>query len=316
MRNGTRLLPLLLAAALLLAGCTSVQAAPANNMLRIVCTDFPCYDFARAVSGDRAELTLLIRPGAEVHSYEPSPTDILTIAECDLFIYIGGESDVWVDDILESFGDGAPAALRLIDCVHALSEETREGMTLHEGHAHAADEPEYDEHIWTSPVNAMQMVNAVCEALCRVAPEDAARFTQNAQAYEGEISEIDAAFREVVSGGARREMIFADRFPFLYFVREYGLDYYAAFPSCAAESEPSASTMVFLIDRIARDGVPVIYTIELSNQRTAKVIAEETGAAIRTFYSVQTVSEADFAAGETYVSLMRRNVDVLREGLS
>lgn len=315
MRNWVKLLPLLIAALFMLGACAPAQTARADNVPRVVCTDFPCYDFARAVAGDWAQLKLLIHPGAEVHSYEPSPTDILAIAECDLFVYIGGESDVWADDILESFGDDAPASIRLIDCVQALEEETREGMTLHEGHEHESGETEYDEHIWTSPVNAGRMVDAVCEVLCAVSPGNAARFTQNAQAYESEIGAIDAAFRTVVADGVRQELIFADRFPFLYFVREYGLDYYAAFPSCAAESEPSARTMAFLIDRIERDGIPAIYTIELSNQRTARVIAEETGARILTFYSAQNVSEADFAAGETYVSLMWRNVDALKEGL-
>lgn len=305
-----RIAVLLLVAALFLS---SPYAVSETRRLNIVCTDFPCYDFARAVAGDSADITLLIRPGAEVHSYEPSPTDVRSIAECDLFVFIGGESDAWVDDILFSFGLNAPETIRLIDCVQALEEETREGMTVHD---HGDGETEYDEHIWTSPVNADVMVKKVCEALCAISPENAERFVENADAYRDEIADIDTDIREIVANAKRHEMVFADRFPCLYFAREYGIDYYAAFPSCSAESEPSAKTMAYLIDKIKEDNIPVIYTIELSNQRTAKVIAEETGAKIRTFYSVQNVSVADFVSGATYVSLMRKNVEVLREGLN
>ena len=307
-----RIVALLLLAALFLSiPCALGEVGQPS----VVCTDFPCYDFARAVIGDSANITLLIRPGAEVHSYEPSPSDIRAIAECDLFIYIGGESDAWVDDILSSFGTAAPQTLRLIDCVHTLEEETQEGMTVHE-HADNETETEYDEHIWTSPVNAGIMVGAICETLCAVSPENRESYIGNADSYKDEIAAVDTEFREIADNAARHEMIFADRFPFLYFVREYGIDYYAAFPSCSAESEPSAKTMAYLIDKIKDDDIPVIYTIEMSNQRTAKVIAEETGAKIRTFYSIQNVSAADFAAGETYVSLMRKNVEALREGLN
>ena len=307
-----RIILLLLAAALFLSSCTAVAQ---EKRLRIVCTDFPCYDFARAVAGDSEDITMLIRPGAEVHSYEPSPTDIRAIAECDLFIYIGGESDAWVDDILSSFDADAPVSLRLIDSVTTLEEETREGMTVHE-EAGEEHETEYDEHIWTSPANAEIMVDKICEALCEISIENAGRFKDNAEAYKAEIASIDADFRQIVQNAARHEVVFADRFPLLYFVREYGVEYYAAFPSCSAESEPSAKTLAYLIDRVRDDGIPVIYTIEMSNRRTAKVIAEETGAEIRTFYSLQTVSATDFAAGETYVSLMRKNVEALREGLN
>ena len=283
--------------------------------LRIVCTSFPCYDFARAVAGGE-EIQLLIKPGAEVHSYEPTPAEVLSIAQCDLFVYIGGESDAWVRSILESFGSDAPQTLRFFDCVEAIEEEEQEEMTFAGGHDHDEDGAEYDEHIWTSPVNAAAMVGALRDALCEICPERSDAYSVNAEAYIGEIMEIDSAFREVVDGAARRELIFADRFPFLYFVREYGLSYSAAFPYCAAESEPSAKTLAYLIERVREDGIPAIYTIELSSGRTAQAISEETGAEILTMQSVQNVSEADFSAGESYISLMRRNLEALREGLN
>lgn len=284
--------------------------AAAGEYPSVVCTSFPCYDFARAVMGDKAVfLNLLIKPGVEVHSYEPTPADIMAIAGCDLFIYIGGESDAWVEDILASFGSDVPKTLRLFDCVEAVEAEHGH----EDDHDHAE---EYDEHIWTSPVNAVRMVQAVADALIESHAWYADSWRSNADAYIAEIEILDGQFRAVVEGAARREMIFADRFPFLYFAQEYGIDYVSAFPSCAAESEPSAKTMMGLIDRVITDQIPAIYTIELSSGKTAQTISEETGAKVLTFHSVQNVSEADFSAGESYVSLMQRNLEALKEGLN
>ena len=319
MMKGLRLWPLLLALLLLAslgcADCGRVEAETGEAGSKIVCTSFPCYDFARAVAGDAAELALLIKPGAEVHSFEPTPLDVRTIAECDLFICIGGESDAWAEDILSTFGEDAPRTLRLIDCVEAVEEEEIEGMTVH-AEAGADGGIEYDEHIWTSPVNAVRMLEAVRDAFADVRPELSAVFSENAEEYLGEISTIDRELRALVESAARRELIFGDRFPFLYLAREYGLEYWAAFPSCAAESEPSARTLAFLIEKVREDGIPAVYRIELSSGRTARTVAEETGAEVLTLQSAQNVSEADFAAGATYVSLMRENIEALRKGLN
>ena len=282
-------------------------SAFAEGGLNIVCTNFPCYDFARAVAGDQAQVHMLIKPGTEVHSYEPTPADVMAIAQCDLFIYIGGESDAWVQDILASFGADTPAGLRMIETVADAETEAQE----HAGHAH-----EYDEHIWTSPVNAIEMVAAVSDALVQLDSSNAAAYATNAQAYISEIRSIDAQIREIVDNAARREMIFADRFPFIHFTNEYGLSYMAAFPTCSAEGEPSAKTIADLIMKITRDKIPVVYTIEMSNCKVANTLCEETGVKVLTFHSAQTLSEADFAAGETYVSLMQKNIEALQEGLN
>ena len=293
---------------LILTACTVGNALAANERCRIVCTSFPCYDCARAVAGESAEVRLLIKPGAEVHSYEPTPADVLAIADCDLFVYVGGESDTWVEDILDTFGDDAPRKLRFFDCVQTLEEAEHD-----EEHDHAV---EYDEHIWTSPKNAVRMVKAMQDELCAIMPGMEEQLQANAQAYIDQIEEIDAAFEHVVESGKRREMIFADRFPFLYFAKEYDIEWYAAFDSCSSESEPSAKTMMELLNRIVEDDIPVVYTIELSNEKTAKAIADETGVEICTFYSVQNVTEADFSAVESYVSLMLKNVAALERGLN
>lgn len=293
---------------LTLALLASISAlAETEKKLSIVCTSFPCYDFARAVAGDEAEITLLIKPGTEVHSFEPTPADVLLLVQCDLFIYIGGESDAWAVDLLESFGNDAPETLRLFDCVEAIEAED---------HDHADEDHEYDEHIWTSPKNAIAMIDALAASVSAIDPARKDVYTANADDYQQQIALLDSEIRTVVENGQRREMIFADRFPFLYFAKEYGLDYVAAFPSCSSESEPSAKTIAMLIDRVAAEKIPVIYILELSSGKTAQVIAGETGAEIRTFYSMQNISEADFSAGESYLSLMRRNIDALQEGLN
>ena len=301
----------LMIVALIAALLLTIPAAMAEGKLSVVCTDFPCYDFARQAAGDRAEVTMLLKPGTEAHSYDPSPADILAIGGADLFVYVGGESDAWVDNILDSFGDDAPARLRMMDRVNGLIEEDEDA------HEHAHDgEPEYDEHIWTSPVNAMRMVEATAEALCAVDPAHAQGYTANAQAYGDAIGALDQEIRAIVEGAARREMVFADRFPFAYFAREYGIDTLAAFPSCTADTEPSAQTVMALIDRIARDRLPAVYVIEMSTQAVARTIAEETGVEILTMQSMQTVSQEDFESGATYVSIMEENIEALRKGLN
>ena len=294
-----RFLLVVFALLMLCFGCASAED------ISIVCTSFPCYDFARAVASCDENIRLLIKPGAEVHSYEPTPADIMALADCDLFVYIGGESDAWVEDILASFGDDAPATLRLMECVETAAHV--------DDHHHGE---KYDEHIWTSPVNAQKMVRAMEEKLSGIDIENAEAYSANADEYCGQIAEIDAEIRAVVDTCARRELVFADRFPFIYMANEYGLDYVSAFASCSAESEPSAKTMAMLIEKVAFENIPVVYTIELSTQKTARAIAEETGAEIVMLHSIQTLSEADFASGESYVSLMNKNVEALRKGLN
>lgn len=282
--------------------------------MQIVATGFPCYDFARQVAGESADVTMLIRPGVEVHSYEPSPSDILTIGQADMLVCIGGESDVWVDDILASFGENAPVCVRLMDAAETL-ETSHEGHDHHHHH-HDHSELSLDEHIWTSPRNAVRMVRAVEDALSEQMPDSAEIFHSNADAYAAEIEAIDAELESIVEEGARHKLVFADRFPFLYMAHDYGFEYAAAFTSCAAETEPSAHTLVHLIETIRENEIPVVYTIEMSNGAIARTLAEETGAEILEMHSVQTVTRSEFNDGETYVSLMKKNLEAIRKGLN
>ena len=297
----------------LLSGC-GAQSEPEGEGISVVATVFAPYDFARQLVGERGEVTLLLPPGSEAHSYEPSPKDIIEIQNCDLFIYVGGVSDAWVSDVLESVG-GEVRTMTLMDCVELLEEEHVEGMELEEEHGHDEGEAEYDEHVWTSPRNAALICEKIAAALAEADPEGAEYYEAALGDYTAGLDELDAAFKEVVANGARDTIVFADRFPLLYFARAYGLEYYAAWPGCADEVEPSAATVTFLIDKVKEEGIPVVFHIELSNEDMADIVCDETGAEKRLFSACHNVTRAQFEEGVTYLELMRQNVDVLREAL-
>ena len=332
-----RIFSLLLALALSLSLCAC--AAPAekadDGKLQIVTTLFPYYDFARAIAQDRADVTLLLSPGREAHSFEPTPLDAVTISEADVFLYNGGEGEYWVESMLDAAGEHIAVASRMMDYVDALDEEYVEGMQGADGHdhdhehgshddhnhdheedEHDSDEIEYDEHIWTSPKNAVILCRAVCDAICRADAENAAFYRANCENYCAQLEDLDARFAALCESAPRRLLIFADRFPMLYFCREYGLDYRAAFHGCSGDTEPSLATIKFLIDKVEDENIPVVYTIDFGTKKVAAVVSECTGAAIETLYSMQTVSRADFDAGETYLTLMERNFEALRKGLN
>ena len=302
--------------------------------ISVVTTIFPPYDFVREIAGDRVELKMLLKPGEESHSYEPTPQDIIAIQESDVFIYTGGENDVWVEDILSSMPEGDRLTLRMIDCVDTVEEEHVEGMKESPGHDHDDHEEddtdpdggeagedthsvhEIDEHVWTSPVNAALIVERIKEILIQADPSGEAVYEENAAAYEEELAKLDQEFRDVADHARRKPLIFGDRFPFRYFADEYGLDYYAAFPGCAGDTEPSAATMAFLIDKVKEEKVPAVLKMELSNDDIANAIAEATGTEVKVFYSCHNLSAEDFESGETYLSMMQKNVETLKEVLN
>ena len=318
----------------LLTGCGTGRAEDASEKaqddgrISVVTTIFPQYDFVRQIAGDSVDLKMLLKPGEETHSYEPTPQDIIAIQNSDIFIYVGGENDAWVEDILDSMPDAGMRTLKLIDCVDTVEEEHVEGMQEQPGHSHEEEEyhgdeteeahsvHEIDEHVWTSPVNASAIVDEIKELLAQTDPENRQRYEENAEAYEAELAALDAAFREVVDNAGRRLVIFGDRFPFRYYADEYGLDYYAAFPGCASDTEPSAAVMAFLINKVAEEKVPAVLKMELSNENIANAIAEATGTEVRTFYSCHNLTAEEFENGETYLSMMQKNVETLKEVLN
>ncbi len=296
------------------AGGESAAAEEQSNTRPVVVTTlFPAWDFARELCGDRCELVLLVPPGAEVHSYEPTPQDIVTVESCALLICNGGESEAWLETLLEG-SEGSFRVLSMLACVDALEEEHKEGMQdLHEEEEEG--EIEYDEHVWTSPRNAEAICRAICAELCAVDPEGEAQYLENCEAYCEKLEALDAAFREIVAEAKGNCLVFADRFPARYFVEEYGLDYFAAFPGCADDAEPSARTVAFLIDRVREQGIPAVLYIEYSNQKMADVVCEDTGCEKLLFHTCHTVSAADLAAGATYLGLMWANTETVKEAL-
>ena len=335
-KNRIRLVGALLALVLSLSlvGCAVRERSADDGRLRVVTTLFPYYDFARAVAGDRADVTLLLSPGREAHSFEPTPLDAVTISRADVFIYNGGEGEVWADDMLDAVGEDIGTVLRMMDFVDAREEEFSEGMQGADSHDHAhghghdhelhdhaehdhddSDEIEYDEHIWTSPKNAIRLCRAVADALCAADVENADLYRANCEDYCVQLEALDADLRALRANAVRDLLIFADRFPFLYFCEEYDLHYRAAFHGCSGDTEPSLATLKYLIDKVNDEHIPVVYTIDLSSQKVAEAVSECTGARIGRLWSMQTVSRTDFDAGETYLTLMQRNYEALKGGL-
>jgi zinc transport system substrate-binding protein len=295
------------------------ENAPENTgKIVVTATIFAPYDFVRAIAGDRVQLTMLLPPGAETHSFEPTPRDIITVQNSSVFLYIGGESDAWVDRILSSMDTDKMKILKLMETVSVVEEEVVEGMEDEEDPFLALDvevEAEYDEHIWTSPQNAKRIVGAITETLCEADPPNADFYQQNAKDYTAKLEELDTAFRGVVQNGKRKTIVFGDRFPFRYFADAYGLSYFAAFPGCSTETEPSAATIAFLIDKINNEKIPVVFHIELSNERMADTISEATGAKKLLLHACHNITKKDFESGLSYLDLMTANVEHLREAL-
>ncbi len=301
-----------LAAVVGLCGCSALTDDASDDKLQIVTTIFPAYDFARQVFGDTAEVTMLLKPGTESHSYDPSARDIVRIGKCDLFIYNGGESDAWVENILKSTEN--VNTLRMMSVVEALAEEFSEGME-HEHDHNDGESDEYDEHIWTSPKNAAKIVESIKSAAVKLSPENTEAYESAAKDYIDKINALDGKFRTLLEG-EERYFVFGDRFPLLYFFREYGLNYYAAFPGCGSETEPSARTIAFLGEKLeSADTVPAVFYIELSNHKLADSLAADKGLLSYEFHTCHNITADDFSAGESYISLMERNYGVLKSVL-
>ena len=284
-----------------------------GGKLKIVTTIFPAYDFAKNIFGETAEVSMLLKPGMESHSYDPSAKDVVKIDECDLFIYNGGESDAWVENILKSTEN--VKALKMVDAVEMLGEEHTDGMTAEEHDEHDHDDEEYDEHVWTSPKNAALIAASIRDKAKEIAPENAAVFDKNAESYIAKINSLDERFAELLAG-EKRYFVFGDRFPLLYFFKEYGLNYYAAFPGCASETEPSAQTISFLSKKLnERDTIKTVFYIELSNHKLADNLASESNLPTAEFHSCHNITSSDFEAGESYISLMERNYQTLKTAL-
>ena len=293
--------------------------APAQDAdeLNVVCSIFPQYDVCRTLMGEKGKLSILLDSKTDLHSYSPTTEDILTIKNADLFIYVGGESDTWADDILAAAGDSLHAA-KLLDMVNAKEEELLPGMEAEAEEEGEEEEegPEYDEHVWTSLKNMIAITDAIRDLLCELDPENAAVYTANAETYTAKLTDLEARYAETISGAKTNVLVFADRYPFRYLADDYNLTCYGAFAGCSAESEASFETMANLVEAVKQNDLGYVLQIEGSSGKIAETVASQSGAEIRTLNACQSVSADDIAAGTTYLSIMETNLSVLQEVLN
>ena len=295
-----------------------------DKKLNIVTTIFPEYDWTRAVLGDRADdvnLTMLLDNGTDLHSFQPAVKDIMKVSSCDLLIYVGGESDQWIEDALESAQNKDMKTINLMEVLgdSIKEEETVEGMQ-ESGHGHEdEDEKEYDEHVWTSMRNAEVICDAIADTLGEMDSENKEIYQSNAKSYKEKLSALDEEYQETVDNAKQKTLVFADRFPFRYLVDDYGLEYYAAFSGCSAESEASFKTVTFLAGKVDELGVKSVLTMEKSDDRIAQTVIENTKAKnqkILQLNSMQSITSEEIADGATYLSVMEDNLNILKEALN
>lgn len=289
------------------AFCSCGEVERSTGKISVVTTIFPYYDFARSVSKGTCDVDMLLKPGSDVHSFEPTPSDILKIRNADLFIYNGGESDEWVDSILESLGDtDKPVVMKMTDYVKPLTEMDADH--------HAEDEE--DEHIWTSLDNAKKLVSKISDEVSKLDQKHKTVYNKNSLDYIEKISKVQSEIENTVNSSKSKKIVVGDRFPLLYFATEFSLDWECAFPGCSTETEPSLDRLSKLTDTIEKDKIKTILKLEMSENKVADTLADETNTKVRTFYSAESVSKEDFANNFTYVDLMERNNNALKEALS
>lgn len=326
-------------------------AAAAGCDLHVINTLYPSHDFVKEIGGEAVCSKLLLKPGQEAHTYEPSPRDIREIAASDLLVYNGGDNSEWVESMLKSLGKKAPKAVAMTDMVPVVEETLVEGMEDdddhdhdhdadeakdhdhdhdhdHDGdeakdhdHDHDADkddddDKEIDEHVWLSPKNAVLIVQGLTKELSELDPKKAPEFKARSEAYIAKLEALDREYKAVIDSSKKKTLVFGDRFPFRYLTDAYGLKYYAAFPGCSAQVQASAKTLAFLTDKARDLKTPVVLEIERSNGRIAHTVAKPCGAKVMTLHSIHNLSPEEIKNGETYLSLMKKNLEVLKRALN
>ncbi len=314
-----------------LAACGSEEPAPSDaSDFSVVTTIFPEYDWTRNIIGDTdADITMLLNSGVDLHSFQPSADDIVKISTCDVFIYVGGESDEWVEDALKEAVNKDMVVVNLMDALggKAKVEEAVEGMQAEEEHEHDGEEaeehedeegPEYDEHVWLSLKNASTLCKAIEEALAKANPENAETYAANAEAYIAKLNELDGKYQEAVDAAKNKTILFGDRFPFRYMVDDYDLKYFAAFLGCSAESEASFETIAFLANKVDELGLNTVLTLEGTDHSIAETIVQTSkkqSAEIAAMDSMQSITSEDVDGGADYLSIMEKNLEVLSSAL-
>lgn len=323
-------------AASTLTGCTNTPTMENSDGLRIVSTIFPTYDWTQQILGDtakEADLTLLLDQGVDLHSYQPTADDLIKISSCDLFIYVGGESDSWVEKALENPVNPNRQVINLVEVLGdaVKSEEIIEGMQDDHDHDHADDEHDHhsedhdheheeetDEHVWLSLRNAKVLCEEIAKKLSVIDSAHKDTYAKNKTAYAEKLSELDVQYAETVNNSTQKTLLFGDRFPFRYLVDDYGLDYYAAFSGCSAETEASFKTVAFLASKVDELNLPSVLTIEGRQHKIAQTIVDNTdkkNQQVLTLNSMQSTTAEDLKNGATYLSIMENNLQVLKDAL-
>lgn len=312
----------------LVAGCGEIVTRKDDGKIHVVTTLFPYYDFVKQIGGDRVDVQLIVPAGMDTHSFEPTAKDMVAIGEADLFLYNGGTMESWVPKVLEAAEGKNVKTLKMMDYVEVVAEETVEGMQEEDGDNRGGlnhnddageqegEDEEPDEHIWTSPLNCVKLVEQINRTLQELDPDNRGTYQRNTTAYQEELKNLDMEIRKIVASGKRKELVFGDRFPLRYFTDTYGLTYRAAFPGCSSDMEPSAETIAYLIDRVEKNHIPVVLKVEMSSSKVSETISESTEAEVMTFSSCHTVTRQQFDDGVTYLSLMEENVGVLKNCLN
>lgn len=287
-----------------------------NSGLKVLCTVFPVYDWAREISGDKADVSLLVSGGTDMHSYQPSAEDMIEIAGCDILIYVGGVSDGWIDEAVKQQENKERTVINLLEVLgdKAVSEELSDGMQAEE-HAHEDGGEEYDEHVWLSLKNAELFVRAISEALSEKNPDQADYFSGRAEAYIGELNELDEEYSETAESAEKKTLVFADRFPFRYLTEDYGLSYYAAFPGCSAETDASFETIAFLSGKIDELGIKYVLTTESPVPGIAETVAENTKEKNQQILALDSMQSVIDGSAD-YLEIMRNNLETLKKAIS
>ena len=332
---------LILAGAILITGCTAKtekkdKGDNTKGKLKIVTTIFPEYDITRAIAKDKVDLELMIKPGVDVHSFTPTPQDIKTVQNSDIFVYGGTEHDKWVENLTKSIDMKNKKVVKLVDGIQQLEEESVDGMKhehhhhdkkedqhnhdhKHEKedeHNHKGEEKELDPHYWTSPKNAIQMVKTITNALVEKDSDNAEFYKENAENYIKQLEGVDKELHDVVNNAKIKKVVIADRFPFRYLFKDLGLEYRALFSGCSVESTASAGQIKKMVDYVKENKIPVVYHIEMGKGELAETVAKNSGAKVKLLHSIHTVTKEDFDKGITYIDLMKQNVEALKEGLN
>lgn len=305
------ILPVILCILVLLS-FASCKKTDDDKRIKVISAIFPSYDFVRQIAKSRVSIELLIQPGAEVHSYEPTAQDIVKISKCQVFIYAGGEEDTWIDSILEAIDTSKIKIISLMDCI----SDDNKIIESHELAGGGTGEIEYDEHVWTSLANAKIIVNTISSCLQSVDAINADFYKDNTNAYLISLSNLQVKYKEMISTARLHKIVVCDRFPFAYFCKEFELDHVAAFSGCTEEGDASAAVINQLIKTVKEMNIKYVFTIEFSNQKIAKTVCEATSASILTLHSCHNLSKSEFESGLTYLQLMTTNFDNLKRALS